>query len=220
MTSRLVTIIFLLTSTVAFAQKSKTTSSTTPGIDAVKAANDSISALLKSKAPAAKVTKAVKGFIDVDSLGKAAMDSNWSTLKKKQQKQFLGVLHQLIEANYVKGMKAQVNYTTKYDSDTLNANGTRTVVTHITFQHKGKQQTDEVDYTLQQTGKKKVWMAYDINTAGSDLVDNYKSTFQNLMDKGGFDNLMSHMQDKLDEMNKDNAAATDDSTASAAGATN
>src|SRR5204862_6571667 len=70
---------------------------TGPGTQAVKAANDTIAALLKQKVAAgskeekdlaAKVTTSVRGFLDIDQLGKRAMVDNWQKASKAQQDEF------------------------------------------------------------------------------------------------------------------------------------
>src|SRR5437870_5276923 len=98
-----------------------------PGTQAVKSANDTIAALLKQKAPpnskeeaelATKVTTSVRGFLDIDELGKRAMVDNWPKLSKAQQDQFLALLRQLIEDSYVRGLRANVEYSTDYTGET------------------------------------------------------------------------------------------------------
>src|SRR4051794_19917985 len=85
------------------------------GTAAVRAANDTIASLLKQKVAAgskeekelaAKVTTSVRGFLDIDQLGKRAMVDNWAKLSRPQQDQFLGLLRELIEDNYVRGLRA------------------------------------------------------------------------------------------------------------------
>src|SRR5256885_2012425 len=60
-----------------------------PGTQAVRSANETIGGLLKQKAApgskeekelAAKVTTSVRGFLDIDQLGKRAMVDNWQKL--------------------------------------------------------------------------------------------------------------------------------------------
>ena len=87
-----------------------------PPTDAVEKAraNETISKQLKAQAPAAQVTTAVNNFIDIDELGKRSMTSHWSSLKPDEQKKFLDKLHALIEANYIKGMQANLNYKVDY----------------------------------------------------------------------------------------------------------
>src|SRR5689334_24139795 len=97
-----------------------------PGTTVVKSANAKISTLLKQKvAPgskeekelAGKVTTSVRNFIDIDELGKRAMVDQWPKLSKAQQEQFLTLLRELIEDNYIRGLRANLEYTVAYTGE-------------------------------------------------------------------------------------------------------
>src|SRR5687768_16708496 len=90
---------------------------------AVKKANDTISGLLKQKpAPgspeekklAAKVTTSVRELLVVDELGKKALVDHWTKITAAQQAEFLRLLRALIEDNYIKGLRANVDYQVVY----------------------------------------------------------------------------------------------------------
>src|SRR5215475_1990295 len=128
-----------------------------PGMQSVKAANDTIAGLLKQKvapgspdekALAAKVTTSVRGFLDIDELGKRAMVDNWSKLTPDQQKEFLSVLRDLIESNYIKGMRSNLEYSTDYSGETTDKDGNTIVTTTIQTKRKGRPYSIEVDYVL------------------------------------------------------------------------
>src|SRR5690349_12088739 len=94
-----------------------------PGTQAVRSANDTIAGLLKQKVAAgskeekdlaAKVTTSVRGFLDIDQLGKRAMVDNWQKLSRTQQDEFLQLLRSLIEDNYVRGLRANLDYQVDY----------------------------------------------------------------------------------------------------------
>src|SRR5688572_2390437 len=104
-------ILFSLVTSVAAAGKQG------PGTKAVKSATDTITSLLakeveagsqEEKDLAAKVTESVRGFLDVDQLGERALSDHWSTLSETQKTQFLELLRALIEDNYVKGLRANL----------------------------------------------------------------------------------------------------------------
>jgi ABC-type transporter MlaC component len=168
-----------------------------PAMDAVKKANDTISNELRSKAPAAQVTKSVNDFVDIDAIGQRAMDTMWTQLKPDEQKKFLQTLHELIEANYVKGMNSNLNYKVTYDSSTPKAGGTEVTTTVIIPPKKagGRPVNITVKYDLDANNH-----AYDIVTDDSSLVEQYHDSFKTLMDKGGFTQLQSTMQKKADEL--------------------
>ena len=174
-----------------------------PGTAAVKSANDTIAALLKQKVPAgskeekdlaAKVTTSVRGFLDIDQLGKRAMVDNWAKLSKPQQDQFLALLRALIEDNYIRGLRANVEYQTDYAGETTDKDGNVIVATKINTKRNGRPYTIGVDYVLVKDGDK--LRAWDIKTDGVGLVENYRSMFDKIMDKDGFDGLIGKMKKK------------------------
>jgi phospholipid transport system substrate-binding protein len=194
---RLLVCLIALFAVPAFAQKAG------PGTQAVKSANEKISALLKQKAApgskeekelAAKVTTSVRDLLDIDELGKRAMVDQWGKLKPDEQTEFLATLRALIEDNYVRGLRANLAYTVTYAGESTDKDGNINVTTKINTQRKGRAYTIGVDYVLVKEGDK--LRAFDIKTDGVGLVENYRSTFNRIMDKDGFDGLMAKMKKK------------------------
>lgn len=193
---RLLTLLLLLFVTPAFA-------ATGPGTTAVKQANEKISGLLKQKAApgskeekdlAAKVTTSVRDFLDIDELGKRAMANQWSKLKPEQQKQFLDTLRALIEDNYVRGLRANLEYTVDYTGESTDKDGNTIVATTINTKRHGRPYKIEVDYVLKKDGDK--LKAWDVKTDGVGLVENYKTQFDTIIGKEGFDGLIARMKKK------------------------
>jgi ABC-type transporter MlaC component len=174
-----------------------------PGTQAVKAANDTIASLLKQKVAAgsreekdlaAKVTTSVRNFLDIDQLGKRAMVDNWGKLSRAQQDQFLTLLRALIEDNYVRGLRANLDYQVDYTGESTDKDGNVVVTTKINTRRKGRPYTIEVDYVLVKDGDK--LRAWDVKTDGVGLVDNYRTMFDKIIDKDGFDGLIARMKKK------------------------
>jgi ABC-type transporter MlaC component len=171
-----------------------------PGTTAVKTANDTIAGLIKKKAPAADMTKAVRSILDIDQLGKAAMTNQWSKLKAGEQTDFLKVLRELIEANYVNIQKANAEYTTEYTGESTNAQGNVVVNTKVKAQRKGRPFTLSIDYVLVKHGAN--LQVFDVITDGVGLVTNYQQMFDKIMKDKGFSGLMDKMKAKLAEIQK------------------
>jgi len=174
-----------------------------PGTAAVRQANTTISGLLKQKvAPgskeekelAGKVTASVRNFIDIDQLGKRAMADQWAKLSKVQQEQFLTLLRELIEENYVRGLRANLDYTVAYTGESTDKDGNLLVTTKINTQRKGRPYSISVEYVLVKEGGK--LRAFDIKTDGVGLVENYRTTFNKIIEKDGFDGLIAKMKKK------------------------
>lgn len=173
------------------------------GTQAVKAANDTIAGLLKQKAApgsreekelAAKVTTSVRSFLDIDQLGKRAMVDNWGKLSRAQQDQFLALLRSLIEDNYVRGLRANLEYQVDYTGESTDKDGNVVVTTKINTKRKGRPYVIGVDYVLVKDGDK--LRAWDVKTDGVGLVENYRTMFDKIIDKEGFDGLIAKMKKK------------------------
>ncbi|MBS1119169.1 MAG: Toluene tolerance precursor [Deltaproteobacteria bacterium] len=181
---------------------------TGPGTAVVKQANETIASLLKQKAApgsdaektqAKKVTESVRSFLNIDELGRAAMVNQWSKLTPAQQAEFLKVLRDLIEANYINGLRANLAYTVAYVGEGANKAGQAVVNTKITAQRKGRPYTIAIDYVLVKdlTGLR----AFDIVTDGVGLVENYRQMFDKIITDKGFPALIEKMKKKLDTIN-------------------
>jgi phospholipid transport system substrate-binding protein len=173
------------------------------GTQAVKKANDTIAGLLKQKpAPgsaeekklAAKVTTSVREFLDVDELGKRALADHWAKITPAQQSEFLRLLRALIEDNYVKGLRANVDYQVVYTGEETRVDGATLVKTEIRTKRRGRPLTIKVDYVLVSAGGG--LRATDVVTDGVGLVDNYRAQFNKIIAKDGFDGLLAKMKKK------------------------
>ena len=174
-----------------------------PGTKAVRSANDTIAKLLakdvaagsaEEKELAAKVTESVRSFLDVDALGERALADHWSTLSDAQKTEYLALLRGLIEDNYVKGLRANLEYKVVYKSESKKADGTRVVKTEIKTKRRGRAYTLKVDYVLVDVGGK--LKAFDVKTDGVSLVDNYRAQFNKIIAKDGIDGLIAKMKKK------------------------
>ena len=174
-----------------------------PGTAAVKTANEKISSLLKQK-PAAgskeekelagKVTTSVRDFLDIDELGKRAMADQWSKLSKEQQTEFLATLRALIEDNYVRGLRANLEYSVDYSGETADKDGNVLVTTTVNTKRRGRPFKISVDYVLKKEGTK--LKAWDVKTDGVGLVENYRAQFNKIIEKDGFAGLIAKMKKK------------------------
>lgn len=191
--------LFIALPSVAAAQAGKSG----PGIASVKQANEKISALLKQKPAvgskeekelAGKVTTSVRDFLDIDELGKRAMADQWAKLSKDQQTEFLATLRALIEDNYVRGLRANLQFTVDYTGEAPDKDGNVLVQTTINTKRKGRPFKINVDYVLKKQGDK--LKAWDVKTDGVGLVENYRVQFNKIIEKDGFAGLIAKMKKK------------------------
>ena len=98
-------------------------------------------------------------------------------LTPQQQTEFLSRCAQLIEANYVKGLRANLDYTVDYTGEDKNADGN--VVVHDRDQRRraqGRPYQDRGRLRAQEDGDKH--KAWDVKTDGVGLVENYRRSVQ------------------------------------------
>ena len=173
-----------------------------PGISAVRKANDRVSALLKQKPEpgseaekrlAAEISSQLKDFLDVDELGQRALGEHFKALKPAQRKEYLTLLRELVEGNYIKALRSNASYEVRYLGEE-EKDGLRRVKTELDLQRNGRAETMSVDYVLQRHGG--TWRAFDLVTDGVGLVENYRAQFNKIIAKEGVDGLLERMRKK------------------------
>jgi phospholipid transport system substrate-binding protein len=191
----LLVVCFLTLSGAALAQDG-------PGTATVRKANEAVSELIKRDVPAgseeekklaAEINARLKGFLDIDELGERALRDHWSKLTAGQKKQFLELLRQLVEANYIRALRSNRDYEVRYVKEEP-AGADLRVYTELTLRKPDKTSTISVDYVLRKG--KDGWRAFDLITDGVGLVENYRAQFNKIMAKEGFDGLLARMRKK------------------------
>lgn len=174
-----------------------------PGTKVVRGANDTIAKLLKQKVKAgsdaerqaaAKVIERARGFLDIDELARRALVDHWPKLTEAQRTEYLGLLRGLIEDNYVKGLRANLDYKVAYTAEGPGRDGAILVSTTITAKKRGRPVTIAIDYLLLEAGGK--LRCFDVKTDGVGLVENYRAQFNKIIAKDGFDGLITRMKKK------------------------
>lgn len=173
----------------------------------VRKVNTSISKALTSKNKAGLDEKKaleqarakLGNFLDIDELGKRAMKDHWAKLSPAQRTEFLTLLRNLIETNYLKGLRSNINYSVKYVGESPDGKHVR-VKTLVKGERRGRPLTIEVDYLLSKSADG--WRTFDIATDGIGLVENYRSMFNSIIAKSGPGDLLARMRKKLAALSK------------------
>ena len=139
-------------------------------------------------------------LLDYSELCKRALGEHWGKMPEKQRTEFVATLRDLIERNYVKQLRTNLDYEVKYGDEELSkgeTSGEAKVVTTLKLQTEGKSTTATIEYRLIQHEKQ--WMVYDVITDELSLVRNYRSTFLRIIGSSGYDGLLNKMKTKLTE---------------------
>src|SRR5262249_36855809 len=85
----------------------------------VRAANQTLQTLLKKNAAAgspeekkltAELNDKLRGFLDIDELGRRALGENAKKFSAEELTEFTRLLREIVEANYLRAMRSQLEY--------------------------------------------------------------------------------------------------------------
>ena len=170
----------------------------------LKKSNDQLDKLLKKKYPSyspegeaqkSDVRKLVGGFLDYRELARRALAKHWEGLTPAQRKDFVNTLRDLVERSYLKQVSGDPNYNIKYQKETKTGNEA-TVEATLTTVTRGKKVSIALEYHLIYKDR---WLVYDVITDEQSMLENYRAEFNKIINKDGFDALLTRMKKKRDE---------------------
>jgi phospholipid transport system substrate-binding protein len=144
-----------------------------------------------------QVKQHAAALLDYDELAQKAMDQHWSQLKPAQQKEFQSTFKEMLEKNYVKQLKTNLDYQVQYKDEKLASDDQAIVQTIIKVKTKGKSTDAEIVYKMHRVPGG--WMVWDIITDEVSLLRNYKTQFHKIITEQGYDKLLEKMKNKLKE---------------------
>jgi phospholipid transport system substrate-binding protein len=168
----------------------------------LKQSNERIDRLLKRKKgadePAARteMKSIVNGFLDYDELAKRSLSQHWEQLSAGQRDQFIKTLRELIEKNYVKQLRSNLDYAVEYKGEEVTGDDAK-VGTVVKVRTTGKSTDTDIDYRLHKVGEK--WLVYDVVTDEVSMVKNYRSQFHKIITEKSFDELLGKMKKRIAE---------------------
>jgi phospholipid transport system substrate-binding protein len=169
----------------------------------LKHSNDDVRRILKedhggvpTAAHKEQIKKIVNGFLDYEELGKRSLAANWDKITPAQRTEFVQVFRDLIEKNYVRQLRSNVDYVIEYKSEDVKG-PEGTVHSVVKTERRGRQSESTIDYKLLDKGGR--WAVYDVITDDVSLLRNYRSQFARIIDREGFPALMGKMKKKLAE---------------------
>jgi len=171
----------------------------------LKSKNGEVDRLLKIKADPgtpgdqkrkSDIKAVATSLFDYPELIKRAMADHWQQITPAEQTDLVGTLKQLIERNYVKQLRGNLDYQVSYKEEKVSGEDA-TVGSVVKIKTRGKSTEAEIIYKLRNVGGK--WMVWDVITDESSLMRSYKSSFHKIITESGFPELMKRMKNKLKE---------------------
>jgi phospholipid transport system substrate-binding protein len=143
-----------------------------------------------------QIRELAAGLLDYEELSKRALASHWDGLSGSQRKEFVATLRELIERNYTKQLRSNLDYQVQYKNEDVDGDEA-TVQTVVKVKTAGKSSDAEIVYKLRKSDAG--WHVWDIITDESSLVRSYKSEFHKIITEKSYDELLKKMKNKLAE---------------------
>jgi len=142
-----------------------------------------------------KLSALIRQRFEFTVMSRSTLGKNWKKASDEQQREFMELFADLLEATYIGRIEAYTDEKVLYGEEKIR--GKKALVkTRI------KTETVEIpiDYKLVQ--RTDGWYVYDVVIEGVSLVRNFRSSYGHIVDREGFDGLFSKMQQKITELRK------------------
>ena len=163
--------------------------------DFVKAKQTELMKLVKQGKPDAEVDKVFDQVLDYRTLAQAALKDHWAERSEPEREEFTALLAKLVRASYRKNLKKTLGYDIAYKGTEQGKEG-EVVRTVATSTKDARQEPLSIDYVVRSQGPAQ--RIVDVVTEGSSMVGNYRSSFNRIMKKGGFAEVLKRMRKRAE----------------------
>jgi len=182
---------------------SNTAIAETAALDAVRTSVEAILESLKDEqldtaARREQMRAAIKDRFDFRAMSQRTLATNWKKASDQEQQQFVELFSQLVEYSYVDKIESYTNEKVEFPS--AKVKGRKALVDTLIITASAD---IPVSYKLYQ--KDDEWLVYDVIIEGVSLINNYRSSYKEIVKKEGISGLLAKMQNKLNELDSDHA---------------
>lgn len=161
----------------------------------VKAKQAELTKLLKQGRPDAEVDKVFDQVLDYRILAEASLGEHWAGRSPAEREEFTALLSKLVRASYRKNLKKTLGYEVSYQGTEKGKDG-EVVRTIAKSTKDARQEPLSIDYVVRTEGGAP--RIVDVVTEGSSMVGNYRSSFNRIMKKSGFPEVLKRMRKKAE----------------------
>lgn len=143
------------------------------------------------------ISKKVRNFFDFHELSKQSLGKHWDKTPQAKRDEFSTLFTKLVESSYLKRSRTLMgDYLIDYKNE--ETKGTHAKVTSIITRKDAN-----LDITYELIKKNNKWMIYNIVLDDVDLIRNYQSQFNRIIQKDGFNQLLSMLRKKVNSKDND-----------------
>ncbi len=140
------------------------------------------------------IKKLAASLLDYDELAQKSLAAHWEKLTSPQRNEFVTTLRELIERNYVKQLRTNLDYQVQYRNEEADGDQA-TVATVVKVKSAGKNTDAEIIYKMRKVADG--WRVWDVITDEISLVKNYRTQFNKIITEQSYDALIKKMKSKL-----------------------
>ena len=145
----------------------------------------------------------IREVFDFSEFSSRTVGKNWKNFTDAQKTQFIDAFAQLLRATYIDKIEGYNGEEVKYLGETVGTKGDKVEVdTSISL--KTQDAPIKVSYRMLEKGR---WVVYDVVIEGVSLVQNYRTQFNELLQKGDADALIAKVNARAQELREQNKTA-------------
>jgi len=166
--------------------------------DSIRSSVDGILTLLKDKeldkaTRREKIGKVIGNRFDFRAMSQRTLATNWKKASTEQKKEFIALFSKLIENTYIGRVEAYTDEKVDYPGEKVK--GKKAVVETLILTA-----TADIPVNYKVYLKNDKWWVYDVVIEGISLISNYRSSYQEIVKKDGFEGLIAKMKAKIKEL--------------------
>jgi phospholipid transport system substrate-binding protein len=155
---------------------------------------------IKDEEKERKVQAKVREFFDFPTLARLSLGPKWKRITPTQQREYSTLFVELVENSYIRRSRDLVgNYDLSFTKEEISGHRAK-----VTCRVARKDADIDILYELHR--KDGNWMIFNIVLDNVDLIQNYESQFNQIIQQRGWDRLIRLMRAKLDGGDEDEAA--------------
>lgn len=174
-------------------------------LDTIKQRNAEVDKILRQKiekgTPAEQkqkdeLKKLAGQLLDYSEVAKRSLGAQWDKLSPAQQKEFVATFQRVIERNYVKQLRSNLDYEVAWRGEQVDG-ALATVSSVIKVKTSGGTSDAQILYKLHKGDGG--WQVWDVVTDERSLVRGYQDQFGKIISTKGYDELLRRLKAKADE---------------------
>jgi phospholipid transport system substrate-binding protein len=190
-------LVAMLVASTAIAEPSPT--------DEVRSSVEAVIALLKDdqldrQSRRDRMREVIDKRFDFRAMSQRTLATNWKKATEAEKQKFTELFAELIQNSYVSKIESYTNETVEYPGE--KQKGRKAVVETLIVTSSAEIPVDYKVYL-----KDGSWQVYDVIIEGVSLISNYRSSYQEIVRKDGFNGLLAQMEEKIRELKSEPAVA-------------